>query len=188
MTEKEKMCAGQLYNAADPELAYERLDTRELLYDFNNSRPSKLPFRVAILKKLFGTTGKNIYIEPVFQCDYGYNIKVGENFYANFNCVILDVMEVKIGANALLGPAVQIYTATHPLDPTERQTMLEGAKAVSIGDDVWIGGGAIILPGVTIGNGVTIGAGSVVTKDIPDYVFAAGNPCKVIKKLDVKNT
>jgi maltose O-acetyltransferase len=183
MTEKEKMLAGELYNAADPELDLDRLDARELLYDFNQSRPSKMPFRTAILKKLFGETGEKIYIEPSFQCDYGYNIKVGENFYANYNCVILDVMEVKIGYNALLGPAVQIYTATHPLDPDERAKMLEGAKPISIGNNVWIGGGAIVLPGVNIGNGVTIGAGSVVTKDIPDYVFAAGNPCKVIKEL-----
>lgn len=183
MTEKEKMLAGALYDAADPVLEYERLEARELLYDFNHSRPSKLPFRKAILKKLFGATGDNIYIEPMFKCDYGYNIKVGENFFANFNCVILDVMEVKIGSNVLLGPAVQIYTATHPLDPEERSTWLEYAKPVSIGSDVWIGGGAIILPGVNIGNGVTIGAGSVVTKDIPDYTFAAGNPCKVIKEL-----
>lgn len=183
MTEKEKMLSGMLYNAADPELDYERLEARELLHDFNHSRPSKLSFRTAMLKKLFGETGEHIYIEPVFQCDYGYNIKVGENFYANFNCVILDVMEVRIGDNALLGPAVQIYTATHPLDPDERKTMLEGAKPVSIGNDVWIGGGAIILPGINIGNGVTIGAGSIVTKDIPDYTFAAGNPCKVIREL-----
>lgn len=183
MTEKEKMLAGQLYDPTDPLLEYERLDARELLYDFNNSRPSKMPFRTAILKKLFGKTGKNIYIEPMFQCDYGYNIKVGENFFANFNCVILDVMEVNIGDNVMFGPAVQIYTATHPLDPTERNKMLESAKSITIGNDVWIGGGAIILPGVTIGNGVTIGSGAVVTKDVPDNVFAGGNPCKVIKEL-----
>lgn len=183
MTEKEKMLSGQLYDASDPELVRERLDARELLYDFNNCRPSKNDYRIGILKKLFGKTGKHLFIEPSFQCDYGYNIKVGENFFANFNCVFLDVMEINIGSNALLGPAVQIYTATHPLDPNERGTMLEAAKPVSIGNDVWIGGGAIINPGVRIGNGVTIGAGSIVTKDIPDNVFAAGNPCRVIREI-----
>jgi maltose O-acetyltransferase len=186
MTEKQKMLAGELYDASDPELELERLDARELLYDFNHSRPSKMPFRTAMLKKLFGKTGEKIYIEPHFQCDFGYNINVGENFYANFNCVILDVMVVDIGYNVMLGPAVQIYTATHPLDPHERAKMLENAQPISIGNDVWIGGGAIILPGVKIGNGVTIGAGSVVTKDVPDYVFAGGNPCRVIKELKNK--
>lgn len=186
MTEKEKMLSGELYDPTDPVLELERLDVRELLYDFNNSRPSKAPFRIAVLKKLLGKTGEKIWIEPFFQCDYGYNIKVGENFFANFNCVILDVMEVTIGRNVMLGPAVQIYTATHPLNPNERAKMLEAAKPVTIGDDVWIGGGAIILPGIKIGNGVTIGAGSVVTKDVPGFVFAGGNPCKVIKELPAK--
>ncbi len=183
MTEKEKMLSGQLYDASDSQLEFERLDTRELLYSFNHSRPSKIPFRTAMLKKLFGKTGEQIYIEPIFNCDYGYNINVGENFFANFNCVILDVMEVNIGDNVMFGPAVQVYTATHPLDPDERRVMLESAKPVTIGNDVWIGGGAIILPGVTIGNGVTIGSGAVVTKDVPDNVFAGGNPCRVIKEL-----
>eukprot|EP01066_Platyproteum_vivax_P002254 Platyproteum_vivax@DN12755_c0_g1_i1.p1 len=178
MTEKDKMLSGQLYDASDGVLVKERLEARDVVYQYNHSLPSKSSYRVELLKKLFGKTGKNIEIEPSFNCDYGYNIKVGENFYANFNCVILDVMEVNIGNNVMLGPAVQIYTATHPLDPTERSKMLESAKPISIGNEVWIGGGAIILPGVCIGNGVTIGAGSIVTKDIPDRVFAAGNPCK----------
>ncbi len=183
MTEKDKMLSGKLYDASDPVLVKERLEARDLVYKFNQSLPSKGAYRVELLKELFGKTGENIEIEPSFNCDYGYNIKVGENFFANFNCVILDVMEVNIGNDVMFGPAVQIYTATHPLDPTERSKMLESAKPISIGNEVWIGGGAIILPGVSIGNGVTIGAGSIVTKDIPDRVFAAGNPCKVIKEL-----
>ena len=178
------MLQGQLYDAADPVLFQERLHASQLLYRFNHSTPEAFEERKAILKQLFGSTGEQVFIEPSFQCDYGYNISVGENFFANYNCVILDVMPVVIGQNVMFGPAVQIYTATHPLNPEERIKMLENAKAITIGDKVWIGGGAIICPGVSIGNGVTVGAGSVVTKDIPDRVFAAGNPCRVIKGVD----
>lgn len=181
-SEKEKMLAGELYLAGDAELAQERELARKLLLAYNQSMPGDLERKDQILAQLIKTKGA-LYIEPPFYCDYGYNIEAGENFYANFNCVILDVNSVKIGNNVLLGPNVQIYTATHPLDPDERLTGRELAKPVVIGDNVWIGGGAIICPGVRIGDHTTIGPGSVVTGDIPGRVFAAGNPCKIIRTL-----
>ena len=180
MTEKQKMLAGELYNGMDPHLVAERMTSRMLLRSFNNSRPDELEWREKLLRELLRAEGR-IWIEPPFYCDYGSNITVGDNFYANFGCVILDVNTVQIGRNALLAPYVQIYTATHPTDPAQRLTGREFAKPIVIGDNVWIGGGAIICPGVTVGSDVTIGAGSVVTKDLPDGVIAAGNPCKVIR-------
>jgi maltose O-acetyltransferase len=182
-TEKHKMLTGQLYRASDPLLSGERKHTRSLTKVFNDSLPEEIEKRSAILKELLGEAGVNLHMEPPFFCDYGYNIRVGDNFYANFNCVMLDCASVIMGNNVFLGPAVQIYTATHPLAPTERDSGLEAAKPITIGDSVWIGGGAIINPGVTIGSGTTIGSGSVVTRDIPSNVFAAGNPCKVIHPL-----
>lgn len=183
MTEKEKMLSGQLYNAADPELVAERHQARLLFQRINNLTDRDKELREKLFYDLFGKAGKGLYIEPPFYCDYGYNIKVGNKAFMNFNCCILDVMEVTMGDNVLLGPGVQIYTATHPMDVETRSSWLEFAKPISIGNDVWIGGGAIICPGVTIGNGVVIGAGAVVTKDIPDQVFVAGNPAKLIKAL-----
>lgn len=180
-TEKEKMLAGQLYLSSDRELVQERENARRLIRLFNDSLATELSKRTKILRELFGTTGENIYIEPTFRCDYGYNIHVGENFYANFGCVILDVNEVNIGKNALLAPYVQIYTAYHPIDVKTRISGLELGAPVKIGDNVWIGGGAIINPGVTIGDNVVIGSGSVVTKDIPPNVVIAGNPCRIIQ-------
>jgi maltose O-acetyltransferase len=179
-SEKEKMLSGRLYNAADTELVRERAHARELLFQLNHTRPSEADKRKEILRRPIRSKG-TFTIEPPFYCDYGYNIQVGDNFYANFGCVILDVNTVQIGRNVLLVPYVQIYTATHPTDPARRLTGLEFAKPIIIGDNVWIGGGAIICPGVKIGNDVTIGAGSVVAKDLPDGVIAAGNPCKVIR-------
>ncbi len=181
-SEKQKMLAGELYIAADEELTEERNRARKLILAYNRSMPGDLEKRNNILAQLIKARGA-LYIELPFYCDYGYNIEVGENFYANFNCVILDVNSVKIGDNVLLGPGVQIYTATHPLDPDERLTGKELARPIVIGDNVWIGGGVIICPGVRIGDHTTIGPGSVVTKDIPDRVFAAGNPCKIIQVL-----
>lgn len=181
-SEKKKMLAGELYIAADEELTEERTRARKLILAYNRTVPGDLEKRNKILAQLIKARGA-LYIEPPFYCDYGSNIEVGENFYANFNCVILDVNSVKIGDNVLLGPSVQIYTATHPLDPDERLTGKELARPIVIGDNVWIGGGAIICPGVRIGSHTTIGPGSVVTKDIPDRVFAAGNPCKIIRVL-----
>lgn len=182
-SEKEKMLAGELYNSADEELVSERLCARDLLYEFNNARPRELQKKLQILRRLIRPRGQ-FYIEAPFYCDYGYNIEVGHSFYANFGCTILDVHRVQIGDNVMLGPNVQIYTATHSLSPAERSSGLESAKPVVIGNNVWIGGSAVICPGVTIGDNVTIGAGSVVTKNIPDSVLAAGNPCRVIKNLE----
>lgn len=182
-TEKEKMLAGELYNALDKELSRERLECRKLLKLLNDSVPEDVKERQEILKKLIPNAGKNLWLEPPFHCDYGTNMHIGERVFFNFNCVVLDVARVKIGSRTLFGPNVQIYTATHPMNHKERATMLESAKPIEIGEDVWIGGSAVICPGVSIGDRSVIGAGSVVTKNIPSDVFAAGNPCKIIKSL-----
>lgn len=181
-SEKEKMLAGELYFAGDQNLMDDRLMARMLISEYNSTKPIEEEERKEILERLVVVKGK-IKIEPPFYCDYGYNIEVGENFYANFSCTILDVNKVIIGDNVMFGPNVQVYTATHPLDAEERIKGLESSKAITIGDNVWIGGGAILLPGITIGKNTTIGAGSVVTKDLPEDVFAGGNPCKIIKKI-----
>lgn len=183
MTEKELMLAGKLYIAHDEELGADSRRSRQLTRLFNNSTEEQGGYRVQLLKELFKKTGENIYIEPPFRCDYGSNITVGENFYANFDCIILDVNEVIIGDNVLFAPRVCVYTAGHPLDAGIRNSGMEFGKKVVIGNNVWIGGSTVINPGVTIGNNVVIGSGSVVTKDIPDGVVAAGNPCKVIRKI-----
>jgi len=182
-TEKEKMLSGELYNALDPQLSGERLRTRLLLKDFNDSREDLVEERTQLLRKLIPDAGEGLWIEPPFYCDYGTNIKAGDKVFFNFNCIVLDVMQVTIGDRTLFGPNVQLYTATHPINYKERATGLEYAKPIHIGEDVWIGGSAVICPGVTIGDRTVIGAGSVVTKAIPSDVFAAGNPCKVIRKL-----
>lgn len=181
-TEKEKMLAGEIYDAFDTQLVNDRKKARDLAFKFNNTLPSDLDTKNQIKRSLINTKD-NFHIEAFFQCDYGYNIDVGDYFFANFNCTILDVAKVSIGDNVLLGPHVQIYTAMHPTDPAERLKMIEFAKPVTIKNNVWIGGGVIINPGVTIGNNVTIGAGSVVVKDIPDNTIAVGNPCRVIKNV-----
>ncbi|PIQ20766.1 MAG: maltose O-acetyltransferase [Cytophagales bacterium CG18_big_fil_WC_8_21_14_2_50_42_9] len=182
MTQKELMLSGQLYDAADAELTQDRLHARQLLYDYNHSRPDQTEKRKKLLAQLF-RTDTSCYIEPSFQCDYGYNISFGENFYANFNCVILDVCPVTLGRNLFLAPNVQLYTATHPLDAQERISGKEYGKPITIGDNVWIGGSSVICPGVQIGHNVVVDAGSVVTKNLPDNVVAAGNPCRIIKQL-----
>ncbi len=183
-TEKEKMLSGELYNALDKELSQERLNARLLLKRLNDTGEDKEENKNQLLKKLIPNKGENLLIQTPFYCDYGTNIVVGENVYFNFNCVVLDVMRVSIGSRTMIGPNVQIYTATHPMNYKERASGLEYAKAIHIGDDVWIGGSAVICPGVSIGNRTVIGAGSVVTKDLPSDVFAAGNPCKVIRKIE----
>ncbi|AXY74376.1 sugar O-acetyltransferase [Paraflavitalea soli] len=182
-TEKEKMLAGELYDAMDQQLTEERTTARLLIKALNDSREDEPEKRAAILKDLLPHAGAGLWLQPPFYCDYGYNIKMGEKVFFNFNCVVLDVMSVTIGSRTLLGPNVQLYTAMHPMDHRERASGLEYAKLIVIGEDVWIGGSVVVCPGVIIGNRAVIGAGSVVTKNIPPDVFAAGNPCKVIRSL-----
>lgn len=174
-TEKEKMLAGEMYNPSNPELMKDRENTRRLVRMYNQTTETEGDKRSKLLKELLGSTGEHVYMEPNIRFDYGYNTYVGENFFANFDCTILDVCEVRFGDNCMLGPSVQIYTATHPLDPTERNSGKEYAKPIAIGDNVWIGGSAIINPGVVIGNNVVIASGSVVTKNVPDNVVVGGN-------------
>lgn len=183
-TEKEKMLAGELYDATDEQLANERLKTRLLIKALNDTREDEVEERNRILKELIPNAGEGLWLQPPFYCDYGSNIELGEKVFFNFNCVVLDVMKVTIGSRTLFGPNVQLYTATHPMDHKERAAGLEYAKPITIGEDVWVGGSVVICPGVTIGDRSVIGAGSVVTKDIPANVFAAGNPCKVIRNLE----
>ncbi len=184
MTEKEKMVAGLLYSASDDELVAARRNCKMKIYDYNLIDPREPDEkRTAAIKELFGSTGDRVWIEAPFHCDYGWNITVGEDFYANYNLTILDVAPVKIGKNVMCAPNVAIYTAGHPIDAVVRNSGLEFGKPITIGDNVWIGGNVVILPGVTIGNNVVIGAGSIVAKDIPDNVVAYGNPCKVMKNI-----
>ncbi len=181
-TEKEKMLAGELYDASDPELTAERIAARELTRAFNER--GIYDDRASVLRRLFGEIGVGGGIEPPFYCDYGKYIFLGDNVNINFGCVILDCNEVHIGDNVMFGPCVQVYAAHHPIDAFERIKGSEISSPVHIGNRVWIGGGAIILPGVSIGDNTTIGAGSVVTKDVPANVVAAGNPARVIRRID----
>ena len=184
MTEKEKMIAGKMYAPLDAQLVEDRRQARILFGNYNATHPDDLEKRKELLQVIFAQQNETLYIEPPFYCDYGPNIQLGKNVYMNFNCCILDVSIVKIGDNTMLGPNVQIYTATHPLEYKARNSGLEYAKPITIGNNVWIGGNATICPGVTIGNNVVIGAGSVVTKSFPDDVFIAGNPARIIKTID----
>ena len=179
--EKEKMLGGELYLGSDPKLTLERLACRRLLRELNESDPADLPARMQVLHRLLGHCGADVTIEPPFRCDYGTHITLGARFYANFDCVILDCAPVVIGDDVFLGPGVHIYAATHPTNAAERIKGPELALPVTIGARVWLGGRSVVLPGVTIGAGTTIGAGSVVTKDIPADVIAAGNPCRVLR-------
>lgn len=179
------MLAGEMYDPQDKELVEDRLKAKKLCYRYNNLAPQEGEERKFILKELFQTDEKP-YIEPNFYCDYGYNINLGENFYANHNCVLLDVNRIRFGDNVMLGPAVQIYTATHPLNYKHRNSGRELGYPIEIGNNVWIGGGAVIQPGVKIGDNAVIGAGTVVTKDVPKNIFIGGNPAKFIKKIDNK--
>lgn len=182
-TEKEKMLAGEMYNPVDPLLAKDREDVRRKVRMYNQTLETETEKRTALLRDILGSTGENIIMEPNIRFDYGYNTHVGENFYANFDCTILDVCEVHIGKNCMLAPAVQIYTATHPLHPVERNSGKEYGKPITIGNNVWIGGSAVVNPGVNIGDNVVIASGSVVTKNIPDNVVVGGNPAKIIKEI-----
>jgi maltose O-acetyltransferase len=183
MSEKERMLAGRLYLAFDEELGRDNQKARMLTRLFNNSTEEQQDYRKTLLKQLFKSTGDNIYIEPPFRTDYGCNTSIGENFYANYDCIIIDVCSVTIGRNVFFAPRVSIYTAAHPIDAAVRNTLLEFGKPVSIEDDVWVGGNVVINPGVKIGSNVVVGSGSVVVKDIPDGVVAAGNPAKVIREI-----
>jgi maltose O-acetyltransferase len=181
-TEREKMLAGELYDPLDPELVRARDRARDLCQDLNATREADQEIRRRILSGLFGRGGDSVWMQPPFYCDYGSNILLGERVFFNFNCVVLDVCQVTIGDYTLFGPAVQIYTATHPMNAALRRKH-ESARPIEIGSDVWVGGGAIINPGVRIGSRSVIGSGSVVTRDVPESVFAAGNPCRVIREI-----
>ncbi len=184
MDEKEKMLAGELYDANyNEDLMKERLIAKDKCFEYNNIKPSKIEERTEIMKQILGKTGNQFLIEQPFICDYGYNIEIGENFYSNHNLVILDANKVKFGDNVFIAPNCGFYTAGHPLDYETRNKGLEYAKPIEVGNNVWIGGNVVVLPGVTIGDNVVIGAGSIVTKDIPSNSVAVGNPCKVIKEL-----
>lgn len=181
-TEARKMIAGELYNPMDPELVARRARARDLCHSLNATRDAEQEERRSILTQLFGTGGDSVWMQPPFYCDYGSNIDLGERVFFNFNCVVLDVCPIRIGSFALFGPGVQILTPMHPLD-AELRRREEFGKPVDIGSDVWVGGGALILPGVRIGSRAVIGAGAVVTRDVPEDVFAAGNPCRIIRHI-----
>lgn len=181
-SEKEKMLAGALYDPLDPQLRRERDRYRDLCLRLNVTREDQRQERRRLLAEIFGKE-TDAWIQPPFFCDYGTNIVLGAKVFFNFNCVVLDVAPVTIGSNVLFGPSVQIYTATHPIRAAERRKRLESARPITIGSDVWVGGGAIICPGVTVGDRSAIGAGSVVTRDIPSDVIAAGNPARIIRAL-----
>lgn len=178
------MIAGEMYNAEDPVLLKERQAVRRKMRLYNQTTELEEKKRKALLKYMFGSTGENILIEPNLRFDYGYNTYIGENFYANFDCIFLDVCEIRIGNDCMFGPRVQILTATHPLHPTERNSGKEYGKPITIGNNVWIGGGAIINPGITIGNNAVIASGAVVTKAVPNNVVVGGNPAKIIKEIE----
>jgi len=183
MTDKEKMLSGKLYSAACPELTALRKRARLLMQEFNRTTEHEREKRPKILRELLGSFGENGRINPTFLCDYGSNIFIGDDFYANYDCLILDVCRVTIGNHVLLAPRVCIFTAEHPLDAGVRGTGLESGRPITIGDNVWIGGNAVINPGVTIGRNTVIGSGSVVTKNMPENVIAVGNPCRVLREI-----
>ena len=182
-TEREKMVAGEPYFPYDDELVAARKAARRLTRPYNATTEDEVEERERLLRALFGRVEGRVEVEPPFRCDYGFNISVGDGFYANFGCVVLDIAPVTFGRRVLLGPNVHVYAVNHPMDAAERATSIEQGKPVTVGDDVWIGGGSILCPGETVGDRSVIGAGSVVTKDIPPDVFAAGNPCRVIRPL-----
>ena len=183
MNQKERMLAGLPYKAWLDGLSEERMENKKRIYQYNLLAPDAVEEQEQLIKKILGKTGRHVHIEAPFHCDYGYNIEVGENFFANYNLTVLDVGLVRIGNNAQIAPNVSIYTAGHPVHPDSRNSGYEYGIAVTIGNNVWIGGNAVIMPGVTIGDNVVIGAGSIVTRDLPSNVIAAGNPCRVIREI-----
>ncbi len=182
-TEKEKMLSGNPYKSNDTELFEDRQHAKELIFQLNSLRPGEVTTRMDIVKKLFNKTGDVFFIEQPFRCDYGYNIEIGENLYINYNCVILDCAKVTIGNNVLFAPNVSLFTAGHPIHAEKRNQEFEYAFPITIGNSVWIGGNVVVNPGVNIGDNSVIGSGSVVTKDIPSNVVAAGNPCRVVRQI-----
>lgn len=183
MNQKERMLAGLPYKAWMDGLNEDRMENKKRIFRYNQLSPDEEKARDELLLEIIGKSGKGVYIEPPFHCDYGYNIELGDNFYANYNCTMLDVARISIGNNTMLAPNVAIYTAGHPIHPDSRNSGYEYGIEVVIGDNVWIGGNTVINPGVHIGSNTVIGSGSVVTKDIPDNVIAAGNPCRVIRSI-----
>jgi maltose O-acetyltransferase len=183
VTEKEKMIAGQLYNAGDAELTALRLACRRLLHSFNHAHPDNAADAAGVLAQLLGGSGTGLQIMPPFHCDYGFNITVGCNVFMNYNCIILDPAPVHIGDNVMFGPSVSLYTATHPADAAKRLEGPELGLAISVGDNAWIGGAAVICPGVQVGRNAVVAAGAVVTRDVPDNVVVAGNPARIIRQL-----
>ena len=183
MNQKERMLAGLPYKAWLDGLSEERMENKLKIYEYNLLRPDETEKMNELIKDILGKTGDNVFIEQPFHCDYGKNIEVGNNFFANYNCTILDVGKVIIGENVQFAPNVSIYTAGHPIHPESRNSGYEYGIGITIGDNVWLGGNVVVNPGVHIGNNVVIGSGSVVTKDIPDNVIAVGNPCKVIREI-----
>ena len=182
-SEKQKMLSQKPYIASDPELSKERIHAQKTCFEINSLSPEFVEKRNQLLKNLLGSVKDNFYVEPPFHCDYGYNISIGEKFYSNYNLIILDCAKVSIGDNVMLAPNVSIFTAGHPIDAEMRNKEWEYAIPVKIGNNVWIGGNTVINPGISIGDNTVIGSGSVLTKDIPSNVIAAGNPCKVIRKI-----
>jgi len=183
-SEKEKMLAGELYDPRDPELAADRESARELVGLYNRTGATDAESRERILSELFGSVGERPTVEPPFRCDYGSQISVGDRFFANFGCVFLDVCPIDFGDRCLLGPSVHVYTATHPLDAEERAAGKEYGKPVTVGDDVWLGGQAVLNPGVEVGDRSVVASGAVVTRDVPADVVVAGNPAEVVRELD----
>lgn len=183
MTELEKCNAGLMYDTTFPGREEMHLECIDLCFDYNNTRPSDMKRREEILRKLFGKLGKNPYVEPTIFCGFGWNIEAGDNFYANNNCVFVDPGKITFGDNVFIGPSCGFYTAHHPIHPELRNKLYEYARPITVGSDVWIGGGTVVLPGAEIGSNVVIGAGSVVVGKIPDNVVAFGNPCKVYRAI-----
>ena len=184
MNQKERMLAGLPYKAWLDGLREERMENKLKIHEYNLIRPDDKKKMKEMIKNILGKTGEDVCVEQPFRCDYGKNIEVGNNFFANYNCVILDVAKVTIGKNVMFAPNVSIYTAGHPIHPESRNSGYEYGIPVTIGDNVWVGGSVVINPGVKIGNNVVIGSGSVVTKDIPDNVIAVGNPCRVLREIN----
>lgn len=181
--ERERMVAGELYLATDEELMRGRARARALTARYNATTQDEQGDRRELLEELLGSVGRDVWIEPPFHCDYGWNIELDDRVFMNVNCVVLDVTPVRVGAGTLVGPAVQLCAATHPLDPREREQMLEYGAPITVGRNVWIGAAAVIAAGVTVGDDSVVGAGSIVVRDIPAGVLAAGNPCRVIREL-----